>query len=624
MYPGGYWWQNLPVTFEQLVSEPGKAIRYLATNDLLSGCEPVTVSRFVEFCTRRGLNVDASRLERLERLRLFFPLLRVRYPKIQIKVERVDEAHIKTLGMLKEGEQWEGELREENSRLSWRPDWIGQWIENDLAWDPRSRRFTNWSAFAPNRQSPNVESFYSIFQCYSLSNLLSALTGTVSLEQLVDAPDSSQKVIEAFAEAGRISAESLRVHRRGEDAALLAQILSARYYFYTQGDQRTMNVPSPDVDGWDWWLFSQGWRAKEVAEAVGASPDLVKTMHGDVRFIASIGDPLRDWYELVSFVSLNKKAKLKGDAQFAQFGYDMEHMLRLFYLDLTGIKLPLPDEGRGWNRNLKYGGGEADSPLRHLEFLVNEYNLNPRPKALLIVEGEGEATQLPRLALGLFGVDFAVAGIEVRALRGIDEFEGRRSVDVYGALEKLIDDYHARQTIVYIVLDNESRAEHARERLLSARSRLVPGRRLTRHEYIKMWSATFEFDNFTDAEIATAISSTAEGRYQFRPDEIAECRSRWNNEPQKKDYLSVLYADRLNYKLRKTVLMSLLVDHVIANSQTELPESGEPYRPIVRVIKTLIELAALNHQPESRESWLINQKTGYFGLFEEAKDSSGP
>ncbi len=485
-----------------------------------------------------------------------------------------------------------------------------------LAWDPRSAPFEPWKTFRGDSSlAADVESFYSIFQCYALTNILTPLTCRVWLEQFgIPSESNPQKVGDTLAEVGRRTVESVRKHRRGEDASLLCQILSARYYFHTQGDQRTITVPSSDFDKWDWWEFSRKWDAIAVAQHLGLTPEAVSKIHEDVEFITSSDDPLQDWYELVSFVALRKREKLKGKARLAQLGYAMEHMLRLFYRDLTRETLPLPDEGGDWNRMAKYGDGVKENPLRHLEYLVNEYNLNPRPKAIFIVEGAGEASEIPRLALNLFGHNFAKAAIEVRSLGGVDEFTGHRRLHPEGALEKLIDDYHARQTLVFVVIDNENRAEQVRARLLAARSRLVPQRKLTKPEYVHLWRQTFEFDNFSDAEIATALSSVADGRYSFTESEVASCRAAWVSS--KRDHLSTLYRDRLSYDLNKKSLMAHLVDLVISNRKSELPDGAEPKRPIVAFVKQVIELVAYNHQPESDEGWLRNQKTGYFGDFD--------
>lgn len=604
------------MTFNEFVRSPGVSLAYLARNDLLSACELLPVSTFVRFCADRGLNVSTRRLESLERLGIFYPMLRVRYPKIKVKVERVDKTRVRHHGMLRDGEEWPGELQEENSRLSWRAEWISSWLDEDLAWDPRTRHFESWKSMSNvDSRWPDVATFYSMFQCYSLRGILKELTCRVSLEQFEGATEEHiAKVAADISHVGRETVKHLREHVRGEGAALLGQLLSARYYFPTQGDQRTITVPSPDIDEWDWWEFSRSWDAKKVAAGIGIDADKLRDVHRDVKFITSSADPLEDWYELVSFVALEEKERLKGDARFAQLGYAIEQMLRLFHRDLTSEDLKLPDESWDWTRTEKYGEVVVDNKLRQLEFLVNAYNLNPRPRAILLVEGEGEAAEIPHLATHLFGSDFGRAGVEVRALGSVDEFTGPRRLQPHGALEKLIDDYHARQTVVFVILDNENLASQVRARLIAARSKIVPQRKLTCPEYINVWQRNFEFDNFTDAEIASAMTLTAEERHIFTVEEVAACRTSWDSK--KCDHLSLLYKERLRYGLNKKVLVSHLVSQVLVNGQEELGDQENPKRPIVGLVKRVIELAMLNHQPESQQGWLLNQQTGYFGEFD--------
>ena len=99
-------------------------------------------------------------------------------------------------------------------------------------------------------------------------------------------------------------------------------------------------------------------------------------------------DPLEKWHDLVQFVSLEEKKRLKDEALLAQTFYDMDVMLRLFYKDLTGEDL---SKEKGINSRWEervYGEGVPDSNMVFLEYLTNEFHLNPRPKLILIVEAK--------------------------------------------------------------------------------------------------------------------------------------------------------------------------------------------------------------------------------------------
>jgi hypothetical protein len=145
-----------------------------------------------------------------------------------------------------------------------------------------------------------------------------------------------------------------------------------------------------------------------------------------------------------------------------------------------------------------FGGGVTENELQNLEFLTNKYRLNPRPKLILVVEGNGEAEQFPRLAKELFGYSFPQGGINVVNIQGVGNFTGKKKIDKYGGLERFIDDYHHRQTVVFVVLDDEGRVSKIKKELLKAHSKYSPNRMVTKEEYIRVWdNKNIEFDNLT-------------------------------------------------------------------------------------------------------------------------------
>src|SRR5205085_6810402 len=123
-----------------------------------------------------------------------------------------------------------------------------------------------------------------------------------------------------------------------------------------------------------------------------------------------------------------------------------------------------------------YGKGVTQDDLRYLELLSNEYNVNPRPRLILAVEGKGEFEQFPRLAEEFFGMKLSKLRIGMINLSGVEGFTGKKKYDPYGALEKLIDYYHYMQTIVFVVLDDEARVSIIKQFLLQARSKCRPNR----------------------------------------------------------------------------------------------------------------------------------------------------
>jgi hypothetical protein len=596
---------------ETLLRAPGAGLRYLVEADALVVCPPITASRFVDHCRDRGIDVDLQRLEKLEQLGVIFPLARVEYPVIQMKVDRDAAGLPRDLGMLNEGEAWKGELREEYSRFSFRRDWASTWLESGWLWDPRERPFASWDSFWEEGQRlPKIESFYSIFQAYSLRYFLTSSTTRVLVEFAVQWKDDPP--LAAAERIGKLAAmvvDNARKKLRGDDAVFLAQAVSNRYFFQTQSDRRTIRVSSDPFDEWSWDECVRGWNAQNVAVRLKLDAAEVAAIQQDVSMLVQGADPLARWYDLLSFVSVDKRQELKGDAQFAQFGYSMDAMLRFFYRDLTGKSLRPPSERHaGLHQN--DSASEEPTLLEQLEYIVNAYYLNPRPRLILVVEGDGEEEALPVLARDLLGLDLGGVGIEVRNLHGIGEFTGSRHRDRYGALEKFIEDHHYRQTIVFCILDNEGQAAKTRERLLKARSQLVPSRLLTCPEYLRLWNDCIEFDNFSDSEIATAMIRIGDGRHLFAESEIAQLRV---NGPRGRrgDPLAQLYATELKYDLDKKALLRELTSLILADPERELADP--PPRPIVQILRRVVDLAAMNHQPVSGDIWQRNQDTGYFG-----------
>jgi hypothetical protein len=189
-------------------------------------------------------------------------------------------------------------------------------------------------------------------------------------------------------------------------------------------------------------------------------------------------------------------------------------------------------------------------------------------------------------------------------LKGISNFVGNPKRDK-GPLKRFIDDYHNRQTIVYVLLDNEGGAAFAKDNLLKSVSAYFEKRAITKDEYIRIWNLNYEFDNFTDAEIASAMSATT-SNVVFTEQEVKEARQHF----QDGNVLGHLFQSRTNSSLSKRVLGKELTALLVAEADSS---KMVPKRPILDQLHTVIELAALNHQPTSGESWAANQRSGYFG-----------
>lgn len=291
----------------------------------------------------------------------------------------------------------------------------------------------------------------------------------------------------------------------------------------------------------------------------------------------------------------------------------MTEMLRLFYQDVTDQEVPTLGESLYLEKDKRYGKGVTGNELQMLEFVTNEYHLNSKPKLILVVEGDGEEEQILRLAKSL-GYPFPKVGIRLDNIRGVGNFTGSKKQDKYGALEKFIDDNHSRQTIVFVLLDNEGRVRTIKERLVKTPSKFNPGRTIIKADHIRIWDKTIEFDNFSHDEIAQAMTKLSQGQYQFTEADISGCEQKIV--AKKKDPLARIFKDRIGEdgpRFSKKALLKLLFDHIESSLEQEFDEDGKGKRPIVQILMKVIELAALNHQPVTRDIAEKNQASGYFG-----------
>ena len=399
----------------------------------------------------------------------------------------------------------------------------------------------------------------------------------------------------------------------GRAVALLCQHVSNRYYPETQTDLRTQQIrqghtldPWIDIDShdWDWDEEVRSWDPKVTERIYRLSEARLRLAYRDLAADQARRDPLEHWYELTQFVSLRERMRLKGAALLAETIRTGAHMLRLLHRDLYGAVLPHPNEViREGSHSTELG--VRHDVRRHLELVANRFGVNPQPKLSLILEGKSEEVAATRIFKQYFGAHPGIYGIELIVLGGVDTATGGKE-DRFRAIMRLIDYLHFHQTIGFLILDNEGYAKRLRDKARRMRSIHSGKRYVTRPDYIRIWRDSFEFDNFSCAEIASALTDQAGGSVSFIRSEIANVKC----QPNPGSALKNLYSEKTNYKLQKVRFSKTLTQHLFSTSARR--KVGN--RPIVKILTRVAKLAALNHLPTTQETREGNQESRFLGL----------
>jgi len=567
----------------------------------------LSASRFVDFCKKRGIDISKKRLERFEELGIFFPVLRINHPEIKIKIKTIkteeDLVQIQEFGILQEGEIWDGEIRKEYADLIyWDRDYVDSWIEDGLIYIPTKDTFQPWTLYEKDSGFGNkIETYYSIFQALALQIAVQNLVIKFNIEDLAfrteeETLDSHRRTIESC--KWTVKAFSER-ENAWEKCSEICQLISCRYLPYAESDGVTISVPTKPFTDFDFFEFRRNWNAKKFLDEIELSVDEIAKAWEVVAHRVKLISPVDNWDELISFVKKEKKERLKDKALLAETYKVMSKMLNLFYEDLTERKLYIYGDSPE-TIEIYRGKGMTKDDLRYMEFVANDFGVNPRPKLILMVEGEGEFNEIPRLAKWAFGKSLAAYRIQIINLKSIGEFNSRK-------IERFIDHYHDLQTVVYFVLDNENNSLRTRDTLVGKQSQYIENLTITKKEFFTIWNTNVEFDNFTDKEIADAMTELCTNRYTFNESEIQKCRIDFGTG---RDPLSRLYEQKLNYGLEKPKLLEILFDYIQSNYKIII-DGIEKNRPILDVIEDITNLAIRNYQPYSLSAWTENQNSGW-------------
>ena len=561
---------------------PPNAGRKIVEDGALFSAPLRGMDAFVTYCKDRDIKISAERLTRMERLGRFGPIFRARYPD-------EDVPHF---------------------RLPIQPG--NNWFEKGWAWDTT---YPGQGYDVPDADAEEHEAYYSIFQLDELRTALSMLSIEVELDWMLVPHEQERDWNERAAQWVQMASyqpadRKTREFRRA--ISFLCQMVSERYYPYARSDKRRMQTGQTSFsDAWltgdprqEWEAVARAWEPKQAAEFFTLTPAILTHAYEALAVSQTFIDPLERWQQLVQFVDVRQRDRLKGEALLAEGIRGAAIMLRKFHDHLYGKKLREPHEVTGHIITHMPELEIRKDTRRYLEFVVNRFHLNPQPLVALFVEGETEARAIELIFEKAFAAHAGTYGIEVIVLGGVDNATGSKE-DRFRAIFRLLDYLHHHQTITYVLLDDERFARKLKAEAKSAKSIHHAKRMVTRPDHIKVWNIAFEFDNFTDREIARALTRISTRKCEFLSNDIAQLRANKGAGAA----LKRLYQDRAGIKLNKMKLMEALMDSLLSpTSRTKLKN-----RPIIGVLDKVSRLGARNPLPIRLELWERNQQSSYLG-----------
>jgi hypothetical protein len=443
--------------------------------------------------------------------------------------------------------------------------------------DPCQKEFVPWNNFYEKRERYReeiVHSYYHPYQIYSLNRVLETRSRALTRFNII--PQNDESVVNI---------------RKKEK--FMSDYLPNNLY------ER-------------WYDFQKRIVQKEIVSALGLETKDIDDYRGLIGSYGLFIDPLKEWYDLIKYITYGKRQKLKGKALLAQDFYIISDMLALLLEDLTGKKQletgSISDTMRGRGKVRVY-----DKELNYVDRdvlikLLREYGINPRPRLVLIVEGDTEEVAFPIIANAM-GIPLERYGIQIINIQGVDKHPRELIVhhstpDIYQEDKEYY--IHPERTKVFLIFDNEGnkgswikkfiknpnkeiegmmedvlRSIKQKKKNTSAKTEEIFHKHTVKY-YI--WTNSFEYDNILDnEELSSELNKYGEKHgYNFdvTSDAIKECRANNRN-------LDKFIRDKTDTSLNKREFGEQL-GNFIAKEIKERTNRFENQRRVEKVLDEII------------------------------------
>ncbi len=537
---------------------------------------PLEVNKFIDYCKERGLNVNRGYLEDIEREGLFRPIM------------RVDGYYVNNTTDLKE------------------------LYENGRVIDPRQKGFVPWANYYEKRERYREEIVHSYYHPYQIYFLKKVLEVGLRLSPF-NIPQNNDELVLTIREREKYMSDYLgklrKDSKKHEKFVELLLFIQNKYLPLVKQPGHII------VTGERWYDLQKKVIPKEIVSALSLEAEEIDEYRGSIGRDGLYIDPLRAWYDLIKYIKYDKRQKLRGKALLAQDFYLISDMLALLLEDLTGKKQletgSLDDTMKGCGVIRVYGKELNYVDRDVLMRFLREYGINPRPRLVLIVEGDTEEVAFPIIANAM-DIPLESCGIQIINIHGVDKHPRALIVDYSTPDIYQVDkEYyiHPERTKVFIIFDREGNERWIKrfikdpddeiEKMMKDVLSIIKQKKKNTsaktndifHKHTvkyHIWNKSFEYDNFSDKELSHELNEYGvKHGYQFNitPSEIKNCRYGNKN---LKTFLESRPPDYTSLNKRE---FGEQIGNFIAKEIKERRNRFENQRPVEKILEEIIRFA---------------------------------
>jgi hypothetical protein len=412
----------------------------------------LTPEQFAAHLSERTTHVVADDLEKLDRARLFSPLVRVIHSSSPHNDEPPEEQENlddwETIFLSSERAERSGAAEGISSEPRTQDEWQEAWDEGRITFrSPYD--YEPWETV--NAEGTRIVThFYHPFQTFGFLEARSASLTTIDLLEHPFTPEAAWDTLLGLREHIE---QVIRVRQNdaGWKKQLLLLLLVEDRFLPPIRESVTL-LHDDRLEEEDWATWSTRFKPKSFLHKSGLVLEEVRTFRREMIDGARVHDPSQEWFRLVRHMPYDRRTRVRGETRLAWDYYEIAELLGDFIEDLTGERQRLPDDVPSTGA----AGSESRSiPPDRIDYkrgnalpeIIRDLGLDPRDRVWIFVEGETEARFI-RTWFGGYDISLPSSRIIVVNLQSYSGLTNPASLDRAREARR-------QQASVYVLVDDD-------------------------------------------------------------------------------------------------------------------------------------------------------------------------